>query len=231
MLEVEQLTYAYGEVQVLHGVSMEVPERSVVCLMGRNGVGKTTLMRNLVGLYRPTGGSVKLQGEDISGRPAHARTRAGIGYVPQGRHIFPRLSVEENLRTGLGARRDGARSVPEDIYDFFPVLKDMRKRMGGNLSGGQQQQLAIGRALAAQPRLLILDEPTEGIQPNIIQMIGDLLKQLVEDRGMTVLIVEQYLDFVREFSDRFYIMNRGVIVSGDATDQLHETIVRKYLHV
>jgi urea transport system ATP-binding protein len=231
MLKVNQLEFAYGEVTVLREVNLHVPSQSIVCLMGRNGVGKTTLMLNVLGLQTPRAGSIEFAGEDVTSLSAHKRVRNGMAYVPQGRHIFPRLTVEENLRTGLAARGDRSKVVPEEVFDYFPVLKNMRNRLGGNLSGGQQQQLAIGRALVTDPRLLILDEPTEGIQPNIITLIGETLKRLVHEKGLTVLIVEQYLDFVRTFSHRFLVMNRGTIVAGDETENLHEDLVKEYLHV
>ena len=181
MLNVENLSFSYGEVQALRGVDIEVPKEQIVCVMGRNGVGKTTLMKNIMGLLKPSSGSIKMEGVELLGVPTHNRIRAGLAYVPQGRMIFPKLTVEENLRVGLSARSDKQTQIPEEIYELFPILKEMAKRMGGDLSGGQQQQLAIGRALATDPKVLILDEPTEGIQPNIIQQIGAILEQLVEE--------------------------------------------------
>jgi urea transport system ATP-binding protein len=231
MLNINELQFAYGEVNVLRGVTLDVPTGSMVCMMGRNGVGKTTLMQNILGLYAPKSGSITLDGVDVTKMPPHKRVKNGMAYVPQGRHIFPRLTVEENLRTGLSARGDKSKVIPEEVFEYFPVLKEMRSRQGGNLSGGQQQQLAIGRALVTDPRLLILDEPTEGIQPNIITLIGETLRRLVDEKGLTVLIVEQYLDFVRTFSHRFLVMNRGVVVAGDETTNLHEDLVKEYLHV
>ncbi|MFT5122170.1 MAG: urea transport system ATP-binding protein [Candidatus Omnitrophota bacterium] len=231
MLNINELQFAYGEVNVLRGVTLDVPTGSMVCMMGRNGVGKTTLMQNILGLYAPKSGSITLDGEDVTKMPPHKRVKNGMAYVPQGRHIFSRLTVEENLRTGLSARGDKSKIIPEEVFEYFPVLKEMRSRQGGNLSGGQQQQLAIGRALVTDPRLLILDEPTEGIQPNIITLIGETLRRLVDEKGLTVLIVEQYLDFVRTFSHRFLVMNRGVVVAGDETTNLHEDLVKEYLHV
>lgn len=231
MLNVEQLEYAYGEVSVLRDVNLHVKKGEIACLMGRNGVGKTTLMKNIMGIYLPKSGQITFRNEPVTRKPAHRRVKDGIAYVPQGRQIFPKLSVEENLRTGLSARGDSLNFVPEAIYEFFPVLAEMRRRMGGDLSGGQQQQLAIGRALATDPSLLVLDEPTEGIQPNIIQLIGETLTRLVKEQGMTVLIVEQYLDFVREFSQSFFVMNRGSIVAGGDTRDLNATIVQEYLSV
>lgn len=231
MLTVSNLSFSYGEVQVLHGVDVDVPAETIVSLMGRNGVGKTTLMNNIVGLLKPSSGSIQIEGKELAGVATHHRIRAGLAYVPQGRMIFPKLTVEENLRVGLSARTDKLTQIPNEIYELFPILKEMGSRMGGDLSGGQQQQLAIGRALVTDPKVLILDEPTEGIQPNIIQQIGSVLRQLVETKRMTILIVEQYLDFVREFCQRFYIMNRGEIVAHDETNALSQNMIREYLSV
>ena len=188
MLSLSHISFSYGLVQILDDVSIEVPKAKVVCIMGRNGVGKTTLMRNIVGLEKASKGSVTLDGRDISKVPARRRAQSGLALVPQGRMIFPRLTVKENLEVGLSARTDGRRTIPEEIYELFPVLKEMGARQGGNLSGGQQQQLAIGRALVGEPRVLLLDEPTEGIQPNIIQAIGQVLLRLVSEKEMTVLM-------------------------------------------
>lgn len=231
MLEVKQLSFAYGEVEALRDVSLQIPEGKIVSVMGRNGVGKTTLLRNLVGLEKAKTGSVTLAGADLTHAPAYQRASAGIGYVPQGRQIFPKLSVEENLKVGLSARSDRLKTIPEEIYELFPICKEMGRRNGGDLSGGQQQQLAIGRALAGNPKLLILDEPTEGIQPNIIQEIGRVLRLLVAEKGMTILLVEQFLDFVKEFSDLFYVMNRGQMVANGTTKELNEDIISDYLSV
>ena len=229
MLSLSHISFSYGLVQILDDVSIEVPKAKVVCVMGRNGVGKTTLMRNIVGLEKASKGSVTLDGRDISKVPARRRAQSGLALVPQGRMIFPRLSVKENLEVGLSARTDGRRTIPEEIYELFPVLKEMGARQGGNLSGGQQQQLAIGRALVGEPRVLLLDEPTEGIQPNIIQAIGQVLRRLVKEKEMTVVLVEQYVDFIKEFGDHFYIMNRGRVVANGDTPQLSEAIVRQHL--
>ncbi len=231
MLNVENLSFSYGEVQALRGVDIEVPKEQIVCVMGRNGVGKTTLMKNIMGLLKPSSGSIKMEGVELLGVPTHNRIRAGLAYVPQGRMIFPKLTVEENLKVGLSARSDKQTQISEEIYELFPIFKEMAKRMGGDLSGGQQQQLAIGRALVTDPKVLILDEPTEGIQPNIIQQIGAILEQLVEEKQMTVLIVEQYLDFVREHCQRFYIMNRGEIVAGGETEDLNQDLIKQYLSI
>ena len=231
MLSLNHISFSYGLVQILDDVSIEVPKAKVVCIMGRNGVGKTTLMRNIVGLEKASKGSVTLDGRDISKVPARRRAQSGLALVPQGRMIFPRLTVKENLEVGLSARTDGRRTIPEEIYELFPVLKEMGARQGGNLSGGQQQQLAIGRALVGEPRVLLLDEPTEGIQPNIIQAIGQVLLRLVSEKEMTVVLVEQYVDFIKEFGDHFYIMNRGRVVANGDTPQLSEPIVQQPLSV
>ena len=231
MLSCSNIHFAYGSVQVLHDVSIEVPKAKVVCVMGRNGVGKTTLMRNIVGLEKASKGRVTLDGRNISKQPARKRAQSGLALVPQGRMIFPRLSVRENLEVGLSARTDGRRKIPEEIYELFPVLHEMGERQGGNLSGGQQQQLAIGRALVGEPRVLLLDEPTEGIQPNVIQAIGQVLRRLVSEKEMTVVLVEQYVDFIKEFGDHYYIMNRGRVVTNGDTPQLSESIVRQHLSV
>ena len=231
MLSCSNIQFAYGSVRVLHDVSIEVPKAKVVCVMGRNGVGKTTLMRNIVGLEKASKGRVTLDGRNISKQPARKRAQSGLALVPQGRMIFPRLSVRENLEVGLSARTDGRRTIPEEIYELFPVLHEMGERQGGNLSGGQQQQLAIGRALVGEPRVLLLDEPTEGIQPNVIQAIGQVLRRLVSEKEMTVVLVEQYVDFIKEFGDHYYIMNRGRVVANGDTPQLSESIVRQHLSV
>jgi urea transport system ATP-binding protein len=231
MLSIQNVSFSYGMVQALRDVTMTMSPGRVTCVMGRNGVGKTTLMKNIMGLLRNNAGGVLLGTEDVSRLPANRRAKAGIALVPQGRQIFPKLTVEENLLVGLQARTDGVRKIPVELYDLFPVLKTMSRRMGGDLSGGQQQQLAIARALAGDPKVLLLDEPTEGIQPNIIQQIGHILRKLVTERGMTIVLVEQYLDFVREFGQYFYIMNRGKVVSEGETAQLTPEIVNQHLSV
>ncbi|MCH8192671.1 MAG: urea ABC transporter ATP-binding subunit UrtE [Planctomycetes bacterium] len=228
MLTVENINFSYGNVQALFEVSLEVPRNTMVCLMGRNGVGKTTLVRTIMGLCRPTSGQICFQDQDVTAKSAYQRARLGMGYAPQGRHIFPRLTVEENLQTGLPR---GQSAVPESVFDYFPVLGDMKSRFGGDLSGGQQQQLSIARALVTDPEFLILDEPTEGIQPNIIQRIGEVLNRLSAEEGKTILIVEQYLAFVKTFCDRFVLMNRGRVVAADTIDGLTDGLVSDYLHV
>src|SRR5688500_16397036 len=231
MLALDNISYSYGAVQALRGVSLTVAPGQITCVMGRNGVGKTTLIKNIAGVLRQTGGTIRLGDEQLGRLPPHRRAKAGIAWVAQGRMIFPNLTVEENLRVGLEARTDGRRTIPDEIYDLFPVLKTMAKRMGGDLSGGQQQQLAIGRALVGEPRVLLLDEPTEGIQPNIIQQIGCVLQRLVETKNMTVVLAEQYLDFVKEFGKTFYIMNRGRVVAEGATKDLDGALVNQHLGV
>jgi len=231
MLTVNELIFSYGTIRTLRGISMEMADGQMTCVMGRNGVGKTTLIRNIMGMLQPEAGSIHISDTDLTHLAAHQRARHGLALVPQGRQIFPRLTVEENLKVGLQARSDGVRRIPEEIYELFPVLKEMGRRMGGDLSGGQQQQLAIGRALAGDPRVLLLDEPTEGIQPNIIQQIGRVLRTLVDERQMTVVLVEQYVDFVREFGQKFYIMDRGQVVADGDTEDLTSELVHKHLSV
>ena len=231
MLAVEDLTFSYGAVRVLNEVSLSVPRGRITCVMGRNGVGKTPLMKNVMGLLKAESGKVFLEGRDVTSLSGYRRAREGIALVPQGRQIFPRLTVEENLRVGMEARAVARGKVPEFVYDMFPVLKEMTRRKGGDLSGGQQQQLAISRALVGDPRVLLLDEPTEGIQPNIIQQIGETLRQLVDETGLTVVLVEQYLDFVREFGDEFSLMDRGRVVAQGETGDLTKEIVEAHLTV
>jgi urea transport system ATP-binding protein len=231
MLRLTDLSFSYGSVRALRGVSMSMPPGQVTCVIGRNGVGKTTLMKTVMGLLSHSAGQIWLGERTVEHLPANRRAKLGIALVPQGRQIFPKLTVDENLRIGLQARTDGRRNVPDEIYDLFPVLKTMSRRMGGDLSGGQQQQLAIGRALVGEPRVLLLDEPTEGIQPNIIQQIGTVLQRLVETRNMTIVLVEQYLDFVKEFGRTFYVMNRGQVVAEGPTTELNSQLVNQHLGV
>ncbi|MEE3623814.1 urea ABC transporter ATP-binding subunit UrtE [Nitrospirillum sp. BR 11752] len=213
---------SYGQSQVLWDIDLAVPAGGAVALIGRNGVGKTTLLKTIIGAQRLTAGRMTFQGRDVSVLGPHQRARAGIGYVPQGRHIFPHLTVRENLETGLSAlagRGGGAMKagIPDHIFDLFPKLAQIINRKGGVLSGGEQQQLAIGRALAGQPSLLLLDEPTEGIQPSVVQQIEDALRRIRADLGVTVLIVEQYLDFAWSFADSYRVMQRGRIIRAGST--------------
>jgi urea transport system ATP-binding protein len=231
VLEVKTLNQFYGGSHTLWDVDLSVPAGSRMCVMGRNGMGKTTLLRCIMGLQPVTSGSIRFEGTDLLKWPAEERARLGIGYVPQGREIFPQLTVEENLRVGLGIRKNGARTIPERIFDLFPVLKQMMRRRGGDLSGGQQQQLAIGRALVLEPKLLILDEPTEGIQPNIVHEIGDIVLRLNKDEGLTVLLVEQKLPFARRVASEFCILDKGRRVAAGAIDELTDQVVRAHLSV
>lgn len=231
MLKIDNVNQHYGQSHILWGLSMEVREGTCGCLIGRNGVGKTTLLKCITGLLPITDGQILFNGKDISKLTPEARARTGIGYVPQGREIFPQLTVEENLKISLGARKDRISQVPDHIYELFPVLLEMRHRRGGDLSGGQQQQLAIGRALGLDPKLLILDEPTEGIQPNIVRDIGDVIRRLNSELGITVLLVEQKLPFARRVADDFFIMEKGSIQAAGPIDDLNDELVQKYLSV
>lgn len=232
MLSIQGLNQFYGESHTLWDLDLEVPRGACTCVLGRNGVGKTTLMKSIMGEIAAHSGRMHFDGEvALERQRLEARSRLGIGYVPQGRQIFPLLTVEENLRTGLAARRDGLRQVPDRIHELFPVLKEMRHRRGGDLSGGQQQQLAIGRALVLEPRLLILDEPGEGIQPNIVTQIGEVIRQLMAEDGLTVLLVEQKLPFARRYADHFAILDRGRRVAGGEIAELDDEVVKQYLTV
>lgn len=212
MLETRDLTLHYGGSQILNGVSVEAAKGQVTCVMGTNGVGKTSLMKAIAGTHARSGGDVVLDGAPLPKLPAHKLAQMGVGYVPQGRMIFPLLTVRENLETGLACLPKAERQVPDRIYEMFPVLKEMENRRGGDLSGGQQQQLAIGRALVTKPKLLLMDEPTEGIQPNIIQLIGRVISQLRDEGEMAIVLVEQYFDFAFDLADRFYVLKRGETV-------------------
>lgn len=231
MLKIQGLNQFYGESHTLWDVDLEIPQGSCLCLMGRNGVGKTTLLKSIMGLLPVKSGSVQYGEQELIGRPAEYRARNGIGYVPQGREIFPRLSVEENLRIGLSARRDKVRDIPERIFEIFPVLKQMLRRRGGDLSGGQQQQLAIGRALVIDPKFIVFDEPCEGIQPNIVQQIGDVIQLLNHEEGITVLLVEQKLPFARRVGQQFSLMDKGRIVANGDIAELSEELINQYLAV
>jgi urea transport system ATP-binding protein len=232
MLSVRGLNQHYGESHTLWDLALEVPRGSCTCLMGRNGVGKTTTLKCIMGLLPLSDGEIRLADKLLSAEPAESRARLGIGYVPQGREIFPRLTVEENLCLGLSVNRGGGgRRAYERVLDTFPVLRQMLRRRGGDLSGGQQQQLAIGRALVLEPAFLILDEPTEGIQPNIVHEIGDTIVKLNRELGMTVLLVEQKLPLARRVADRFYVLDKGRAVASGAMSELDDALVRRYLTV
>ena len=230
MLAVSNLNQYYGGSHILRNLSFEAPAGKVTALLGRNGVGKSTLLKTLMGLVPAKSGQVLFQQKDITAVKPYERVRAGIGYVPQGREIFPRLTVEENLQMGLAARPSGT-SIPERIFEMFPVLRSMLRRRGGDLSGGQQQQLAIGRALAVGPRLLILDEPTEGIQPSIIKDIERAIRTLAESGEMAILLVEQYYDFARSLADQYLVMERGEIAARGAGADMDRDDVRRLLAV
>ena len=232
MLATEKLNQFYGGSHTLWDIDLEIPAGGCVCLMGRNGVGKTTLLKVIMGLLPASSGKIRFQDTQLGGARPEARARVGIGYVPQGREIFPALTVEENLmvgRLGAGARRKGT-DIPARIFELFPVLKSMLNRRGGDLSGGQQQQLAMGRALALDPKLLILDEPTEGIQPNVVAEIGDVISRLGEE-GVTVLMVEQKLAFARRVARSFCILDRGAVVATGDIGSLSDDLVRRHLTV
>jgi urea transport system ATP-binding protein len=228
MLRVQNLNHYYGSSHTLNDLSFEVPRGSCTAVLGRNGVGKSTLLKCLMGVLRIRSGAITFDDCDISSAPPYARAQLGIGYVPQGREIFPRLTVEENLLTGLAPP---ARAIPPETFEMFPVLREMRRRRGGDLSGGQQQQLAVARALLTKPKLLILDEPTEGIQPSIIKDIERVIRQLTERKEMAILLVEQYFDFAKALADQYIVMSRGEIVRSGAGAEMDEDDVRRYLSV
>jgi urea transport system ATP-binding protein len=229
MLRIETLSVSHGETLILRDVNLEVRPGELVCLMGRNGVGKTTLLRSVMGLLRPLAGKVSFDGKDLTHTRPEVRARAGIGYVPQGREIFPQLTVLENLQVGLLANPRGLKTVPETVFEHFPALKTMLDRKGGVLSGGQQQQLAIARVLVAEPRLLILDEPTEGIQPSIISLIGEVLGTLKKAGNVAVLLVEQYLEFALKLADRYYVMEKGAVVLQGTDANRDREAIKPYL--
>lgn len=233
MLEIKGVNQYYGGSHILREVNLQVPEKQLTVLLGRNGVGKTTLLKCLMGTVPIRTGEILWQNRPLNHLAPYARVTNGLAYVPQGREIFPRLTVEENLLIGAASlpAAEAGRGVPDQIYALFPVLRDMRVRRGGDLSGGQQQQLAIGRALMSRPRVLILDEPTEGIQPSIIKQIGVTLRQLVDDLGLTVLLVEQYYDFARALADHYGVMSRGTIVASGLGSEMEQHGVRELVAV
>lgn len=231
MLKISDLNQYYGESHTLWDVSLDINAGTCACLMGRNGMGKTTLLKCIMGLLPIKSGTIEFDGDDIAKLPADKRAHIGIGYVPQGREIFGQLTVEENLQIGLQARKDKKKVIPERIFELFPVLKEMLKRRGGDLSGGQQQQLAIGRALVIEPKLLILDEPCEGIQPNIVHQIGDVILKLNQEENLTVLLVEQKLPFARRVGEEFVIMNNGRSVANGKMQELNNDLIKQHLTV
>jgi urea transport system ATP-binding protein len=227
MLTVEKLNQHYASSRTLRDVSFTAPMGACTALLGRNGVGKTTLLKCLMGLLPVTSGSISFDGVELTGMPPYARVRLGLGYVPQGREIFPRLTVEENIMMALAARNED--TIPDDIFQMFPVLKQMLRRRGGDLSGGQQQQLAIARALVMKPKVLILDEPTEGIQPSIIKDIERVIRMLSQRGDMAILLVEQYFEFARELADQYLILRRGEIVKRGTQSEMDADELRSYL--
>lgn len=231
MIDLKGVNQLYGGTQILWDLDLHVEAGACTCIMGRNGVGKTTLLKCLMGLLPVKSGQITLDGMDFTTRTAESRARNGIGYVPQGRDIFPLLTVEENLKVGLGARKDKSKKIPARIFELFPVLAEMMHRRGGDLSGGQQQQLAIGRALVVDPNVLILDEPNEGIQPNIVKQIGDVITQLNQQEKMTVILVEQKLGFARRVGKDFRLMERGRVVASGVMSELSDELIAKHLAV
>ncbi|UAW98164.1 urea ABC transporter ATP-binding subunit UrtE [Halopseudomonas nanhaiensis] len=229
MLNVRDLRVSYGMSEVIHGVSLDVGANETVAIMGRNGMGKTTLFKSLIGMLPCNGGDISFQGKDLTRAQSYQRVASGIAYVPQGRMVFPTLTVEENIKAGLEA--SGRKTVPEDIYELFPVLLEMRHRKAGNLSGGQQQQLAIGRALAADPKVLLLDEPTEGIQPSIIKQLATTLNEIKAKRKISIVVSEQVLSFALNVADRMLVMDKGKIVHEAAGDQIDKAYISRYLSV
>ena len=230
MLEVKGLTAYYGESCILPGLDLSVPDGEVVCLIGRNGVGKSTTLKSIMGLVKTPQGSIQLSGKEIIKMKTYERAELGIGYVPQGREIFPQLTVQENLELGLEVNK-GRGKIGDEIFELFPIVKDFLNRKGGNLSGGQQQQLAIARALVSKPKLLILDEPTEGIQPSIIEDIAVAIKKVNRQLGITILIVEQYLDFVLDVSSSYYVMDKGQIVLSGCTESADASLIQTKMSI
>ncbi len=230
LLKLEKLNVAYGESLILRDVDLEVAAGEAVCLLGRNGVGKTTLLKSIMGILKPKSGKVLFGKDDFTQSRPEVRAQSGIGYVPQGREIFPQLSVRDNLILGLAARAQAFDAVPEEVYELFPALKDLLHRKGGDLSGGQQQQLAIARILLTRPKLLLLDEPTEGIQPSIIDEIEDAIHK-IKATGVAILLVEQYLQFAWRLADNYYVMEKGTIISKGSTESIGEEAVQQHLTV
>jgi urea transport system ATP-binding protein len=231
VLETRDVHQYYGGSHTLRGTTLNVPDGSCTCVMGRNGVGKTTLLRAIMGLVSVRSGSVSFGGRELVGADVSARARVGIGYVPQGREIFSDLTVEENLRVGTLTRKGKKRDIPDLVFRLFPVLRTMMRRRGGDLSGGQQQQLAIGRALTLEPKCVLLDEPTEGIQPSIVHELGDVIRRLYSEENVAVLLVEQKLPFARRVAERFFLMDRGAVVAAGTMGELSDDLVRRHLTV
>ena len=229
MLKLNNYNVAYGQSRVINDMNLEIGEGEIISLVGRNGMGKTTLLKSLIGMVPQESGQILLDGEDISAQQSHERVASGIGFVPQGRMIFSTMTVTENIVTGLTTT--GEKKVPEDLYDLFPVLKEMGKRRGGNLSGGQQQQLAIARALASRPKLLVLDEPTEGIQPSIIREMAQTLRRIRDERGLTILVSEQVLSFALDVSDKVMVIEKGDIVHQESSAEADQKKIVAYLSV
>lgn len=231
MIELTSVNQQYGGTQILWDLNLKIKKGSRTCIMGRNGVGKTTLLKSIMGLLPISSGSLVINGVDVVKKGVETRPEIGVGYVPQGRDIFPQLTVEENLKLSLNCKRQKSKTIPDHIYDLFPVLKEMLHRRGGDLSGGQQQQLAIGRALVLNPDILILDEPNEGIQPNIVQLIRDVLLKLNKEHGMTIVLVEQKLPFARAVGEEFHLMEKGNVIASGEMVELTDDLVAKYLSV
>jgi urea transport system ATP-binding protein len=229
MLDVRNLNVAYGQSEVLHGVNFVAIPGEIVAIVGRNGMGKSTLMKSLIGVMPSRTGQILVDGADVTALPSHARVKRGLSYVPQGRQIFGTMTVRENIETGLVVT--GGTRVPEEIYSLFPVLKEFDRRRGGNLSGGQQQQLAIARALASNPKILLLDEPTEGIQPSVIKDIAKVLRQIRDMRNLCIVVCEQVLNFILDVADRILVMENGRVVHGDTRDHVDEAAIARFLAV
>ncbi len=229
MLEIKDLHVAYGESEVIKGLNLSLKENEIIAVLGRNGMGKTTLMKSLIGMIPSKQGSVELKGKELIKMQSHERVAAGVGFVPQGRMIFSTMTVQENIETGLTTTKQS--TVPEDLYNIFPILRDFRKRRGGNLSGGQQQQLAIARALASNPDVLLLDEPTEGIQPSIIKEMAHTLKEIRDSRGLSIIVSEQVLSFALDVADRIIVIEKGKIIHDQPRDEVDEEQVAKFLSV
>ena len=230
-LVAENITLSYGASQILHGVSLEARTGEVTCVMGPNGVGKTSLLKAIVGVHPFSGGNIKLGNTDLGRLSGHQLARAGVGYVPQGRMIFPRLTVEENLKSGFACLPRNQWRIPDRVFELFPILADFMGRRGGDLSGGQQQQLAIARALITRPRLLILDEPTEGIQPNVIQQIGEVIRSLKDEGQMSIILVEQYFDWAQKLSDSFTVMRRGEVIAQTRKEDANLDDLRRLISI